>query len=290
MTALLELRGIEKVYDLERRALPRLLGRHRAFRAVNGVSLRVPRGGVLGLVGESGCGKSTLARIMLRLVDPTGGTILFDGQDVTRLQGAALAPFRRRVQMVFQDSTASLNPRKTVRRVLAESLAQAGVAREERTGRAAGLLDDVGLDAGLLARYPHELSGGQRQRVAIARALAMGPDLLVADEPVASLDVSLQAQILALVMALRARLGLAMVFISHDLALVHHLCSEVAVMSAGEIVEHGPAAEVLHAPRHAVTRALLAAVPRGPAAARASRLEAGAGLARMGAQPSAVPP
>jgi len=263
MAALLELEGIGKSYDLERRALPRLLGRRRPFHAVDGVSLSVPRGSVLGLVGESGCGKSTLARIMLRLVAPTSGRIRFDGADVTARTGADLLPFRRRVQMVFQDSTASLNPRKTVRVVLAESLQQAGMAREAFAARSAGLMGDVGLDGGLLGRYPHELSGGQRQRVAIARALAMGPDLLVADEPVASLDVSLQAQILALLMALRARLGLTMVFISHDLALVHHLCSEVAVMHAGRIVEQGPPAQVLHAPTHAYTRALLAAVPKG---------------------------
>ncbi len=262
---LLELHRIEKTYELERRALPRLLGRHLRLHAVRGVSLAIPRGGVLGLVGESGCGKSTLARIMLRLVDPTAGSIRFDGADVTPLRGPALRPFQRRAQMVFQDSTASLNPRKTLRRTLAESLALAGHPPPERMPRAAALIADVGLDPTLLARYPHELSGGQRQRVAIARALAMSPELLVADEPVASLDVSLQAQILALLMDLRDRLGLTMVFISHDLALVHHLCSTIAVMNAGEIVELGPPAQVLHAPQHEYTQRLLAAVPGRPA-------------------------
>ncbi len=262
MTALLHLDGIEKTYELERRALPRLLGRRRPFRAVDGVSLAVARGGVMGLVGESGCGKSTLARIMVRLIPPSAGAIRFDGADITAAEGAALRPFRRRVQMVFQDSTASLNPRKSVARTLSESLAQADVLVVDRNDRAAGLMKDVGLDAGLLGRFPHALSGGQRQRVAIARALAMGPELLVLDEPVASLDVSLQAQILGLLMELRARLGLTMVFISHDLALVHHLCTEVAVMHAGRIVEQGPPATVMHTPSHAYTRRLLDSVPR----------------------------
>ena len=272
MTALLELDGICKTYELENRVLPRLLGRSRPLQAVSDVSLAVGRGEVLGLVGESGCGKSTLARIMLQLETPTRGRVLFDGHDLVPLQGPELRPYRRRLQMVFQDANSSLNPRKRVVRLLGEALALIDVPENQRRERAAGLLSQVGLDGAMLDRYPHELSGGQRQRMAIARALAMGPDLLVADEPVSSLDVSLQAQILRLLMDLRDRLGLTMVFISHDLALVHHLCSSVAVMSAGRIVEQGAPRQILHDPQHAYTRQLLASVPRRrhrPAAAPA---------------------
>ena len=265
MTALLELEAIGTTYELERRLLPRLLGARKPLEAVKDVSLRVARGSVLGLVGESGCGKSTLAQIIMRLEAQTAGRIRFDGTDITDLNGRALQLFRPRLQMVFQDSTASLNPRKTVRRALGESLALAGVASADRPNAIADLLEQVGLDRSFAARYPHQLSGGQRQRVAIARALAMRPDLLVADEPMSSLDVSLQAQILRLLIDLRARLGLTMIFISHDLALVHHLCSEVAVMQAGSIVEQGTPADVLRRPQHAYTRRLLAAVPKPPA-------------------------
>jgi len=265
VTALLELDHISKVYELERRLLPRMLGAHKQLTAVNEVILSVARGSVLGLVGESGCGKSTLAQIIMRLERESAGTVRFDGVDITRLEGRALQPFRRRFQMVFQDSTASLNPRKTIWRVLGESLALAEVAAADRPRAIAELLEQVGLDRSLGQRYPHQLSGGQRQRVAIARALAMRPELLVADEPVSSLDVSLQAQILRLLITLRDRLALTMIFISHDLALVHHLCSEVAVMQAGRIVERGVPADVLHDPQHDYTRKLLAAVPRGPA-------------------------
>lgn len=264
---LLTLRDITKVYELERRIAPRLFGRRRPLAAVDGVSLEVARGGVLGLVGESGCGKSTLAQIILRLESPTSGRILVDGHDVTDLAGHAMRPFRRRVQMVFQDTNASLNPRKRVARVLSESLQLAGLDPGRVRPRAIELLDQVGLAADFLSRYPHELSGGQRQRVAIARALAMEPDLLVLDEPVSSLDVSLQAQILRLLAELRRDLALTMVFISHDLALVHHLCTDVAVMRAGRIVERGAARDVLFHPRHDYTKALLAAIPKARHAA-----------------------
>ncbi|MGJ5180327.1 ATP-binding cassette domain-containing protein [Bradyrhizobium oligotrophicum] len=262
MTALLELVDIRKTFELERRLLPRLLGVRQPLHAVKGVSLKVPRGGVLGIVGESGCGKSTLAQIIMRLEHQSSGRILFDGHDISALGGAALHPFRRRFQMVFQDSTASLNPRKTVQQTLQESLTLAGRPKPERAAAVTELLGMVGLDAEMRRRYPHQLSGGQRQRVAIARALAMQPELLVADEPVSSLDVSLQAQILRLLISLRQRLGLTMIFISHDLALVHHLCSEVAVMQAGAIVEQGTPAQVLREPRHDYTKKLLAAVPK----------------------------
>jgi len=274
MTALLALQGITKTFELENRLLARLMGRSRPLQAVGGVSLSLRRGGVLGLVGESGSGKSTLARIMVRLERPTTGRLLFDGADLAGLSNAALRPWRRRIQMVFQDAGSSLNPRKAATRLLGEALAAGGVDAAQRAERAAELMLEVGLDPGLLQRYPHELSGGQKQRLAIARAIATGPDLLVADEPVSSLDVSLQAQILRLLMDLRDRRGLTMVFISHDLALVHHLCDHVAVMSAGRIVEEGPPLQVLHQPSHPYTRTLLAAIPRPrakPAAAAGHR-------------------
>ncbi|MBO1078093.1 ATP-binding cassette domain-containing protein [Roseomonas haemaphysalidis] len=258
---LLLLENITKRFELEKRMLPRLLGRRRPLLAVDDVTLAVPRGEVTGLVGESGCGKSTLARIMLRLEEPTDGRVVLGGTDLTALRGAALRPERRRMQMVFQDAGASLNPRKTGARLLDEALVLAGETPEGRAFRAAELMRQVGLDPGLLQRFPHELSGGQKQRLAIARALAMGPEVLVADEPVSALDVSLQSQIMRLLMELRDRLGLTMVFISHDLALVHHLCASVAVMSAGRIVEQGHPRDVLRDPQHPYTRRLLAAVP-----------------------------
>ena len=261
LSPLLELRGVGKTYELESRLFVRLVGRGRPLHAVRDISLVVPRGSVLGIVGESGSGKSTLARMILGLEAPTEGQVLLDGEDLGGLRGAALVRARRRVQMVFQDPGASLNPRKTVRRVLGESLGLAGVGRGLRLAQSVALLERVGLDAAQLGHYPHELSGGQRQRVAIARALSVGPDLLVADEPVSALDVSLQAQVILLLRELRVSLGLTLVFISHDLALVHHLCDAVVVMQAGRVVERGTPAEVLHRPQHEYTRLLIDAVP-----------------------------
>ncbi len=259
---MLVLEGLGKTYALNGGLLNRLTGRSRGLVAVAGVDLTLRRGDVLGVVGESGCGKSTLARMILRMEAPTAGRIRFDGQDITTLSGAALVPVRKRMQMVFQDPGGSLNPRKPVRRVLDESLGLAGVEKQGRDDAAVTLLERVGLGAAQRDQYPHELSGGQRQRVAIARALAMRPDLIVADEPVSALDVSLQAQIIRLLMRLRDELSLTLIFISHDLALVHHLCNDVVVMQAGRIVERGPPADVLHRPTHAYTKLLLEAVPR----------------------------
>jgi oligopeptide/dipeptide ABC transporter ATP-binding protein len=260
---LLDLVEVEKHFAMDRGVLAGLFGRRRVFTALDKVSLTIRRREVVGLVGESGSGKSTLAQVAMRLLDADAGSVAWKGNSVTRLRGRALRGFRRQVQMVFQDTGSSLNPRKTIGRHLSQSLALAGVKRADRTARAEALLALVGLSDAVLARYPHQLSGGQRQRIAIARSLAMQPELLVADEPVASLDVSLQAQIVNLLDELRERLGLTLLFISHDLALVGHISSRVAVMYAGAIVEEGEPATVLHTPAHPYTRALLAAIPRG---------------------------
>jgi ABC-type oligopeptide transport system ATPase subunit len=241
-------------------------GRRRTtpVRALDGVSLAVREGEALGIVGETGSGKSTLARIVLALEQPTSGTIRWRGEDVTRARGARLRALARERQLVFQDPTSSLNPRRTVGAIVAEPFAihrelPDGVARRARVEE---LLAQVGLASEHRDRYPHELSGGQRQRVAIARAIALGPRLLVADEPVSALDVSIQAQVLNLLRDLRAQLGLTLVLISHDLSVVRHLCERIAVMRQGRLVEVAPVDELFAAPRDAYTRELLAAVPR----------------------------
>ncbi len=261
MTPILELRGIRKDYGLRQPVLQRLRHGRRIVAAVDGVSLTVPRGAIFGLVGESGSGKSTLAQMIVGLVEPTAGQMLIDGQDVAALAAADRQAMRRRVQMVFQDTGSSLNPRKRIRRAITEALVARGAADPQ--AELSSLLDRVGLNAALATRFPHELSGGQRQRVGIARALAMQPDLLVADEPVSALDVSLQGQIINLLLEINRELGLTIVLISHDLAVVARVCSALAVMSQGTVVEAGPPSRVLTAPEHPYTRALLAAVPRG---------------------------
>jgi ABC-type oligopeptide transport system ATPase subunit len=248
-----------------------LFGRPRgAVHAVEGVSFELGRGETLALVGESGCGKSTTARTILRLQEPTRGQVRFAGRDITALDRRALEPVRRRVQMIFQDPYASLNPRLPALRLVGEPLRIHGLARGSALeDRVAALLRRVGLETGHLRRYPHEFSGGQRQRLCIARALALEPELIVADEPLSALDVSIQAQIVNLLIDLQEELGLSYLFVSHDLAVVERIAHRVAVMYLGRIVEIGPRAAIFEDPRHPYTRKLLAAVPvAGPARRR----------------------
>ncbi len=230
---------------------------------LKGIDLSVAPGETIGLVGESGSGKSTLARALLRLYRPSAGRIVFEGQDITDLPESALRPLRARMQIVFQDSQSALNPRLTVGTALAEPFLSYGRAKDSREALrlAAGLLEHVGLAPDMSARYPHQLSGGQRQRVGIARAIALNPALVVADEIVSGLDVSVQAQILQLLQALRSETGMALVLISHDLSVVRALCEKVVVMQHGVIVESGLSAEVFAAPQHPYTRKLLRAIP-----------------------------
>ncbi|AIS52200.1 oligopeptide transport ATP-binding protein AppF [Thermoanaerobacter kivui] len=235
--------------------------RREKVRAVDGVSFSIARGETLGLVGESGCGKSTLGRLVVRLEEPTAGKILFAGEDITGWKGRKLREMRRRFQIIFQDSSSSLNPRRTVGATIEEPLANFGVAKEERRERVAELLTLVGLEPRDASKYPHEFSGGQRQRINIARALALQPELVVCDEPVSSLDVSIRAQVLNLLRELKKRLGLSYLFISHDLAAVNYLADRVAVMYLGKIVEILPAEGLVSQARHPYTRALLQAVP-----------------------------
>ena len=234
----------------------------RVVRAVDGVSLRVAAGETLGLVGESGCGKSTLARCVLRLIEPTRGRVLLDGEDLTALPEEALRRRRRDIQMVFQDPTASLNPRLSVAATVEEPLMlHTPLAGPARRARADEVLDEVGLGAGLRDRYPHQLSGGQRQRVNIARAIATRPRLVVLDEPTSALDVSLRARVILLLAELKRRMGMTYLFISHDLSTVRYLCDRVAVMYLGVLVEEASAAELFDRPAHPYTRALLSCIP-----------------------------
>ena len=234
-----------------------------AVRAVDGVSFELERGETLGLVGETGCGKSTTAKLIMRLLEATAGEIDFEGTDITRVKGARLKAFRREVQLIFQDPHSSLNPRKTIGSIIAEPFAIHGLLpdKDERRAEVRRLMETVGLNPEHYNRYPHEFSGGQRQRIGVARALALNPKLLIADEPVAALDVSIQAQVLNLLRDLQRRLGLTIVFIAHDLSVVRHMCDRVAVMYLGQIVELGPNEALYDFPRHPYTGALLAAVP-----------------------------
>jgi oligopeptide/dipeptide ABC transporter ATP-binding protein len=274
MSALLRVDDLERGFPLRRSAVQALRGGPRPMvRALAGVSLSLGRGETLAVVGESGCGKSTLARTLVRLTDADAGQIDFDGQDVRALSGEGLRRYNRRVQMVFQDPYGSLNPRMSVGETLGEALTvHRMVPRAQVPTRIAELLALVRLPADAAARLPHEFSGGQRQRIAIARALAVEPELLIADEIVSALDVSVQAQILNLLLDMQERLGLAILFVSHDLRVVRHLAHAVAVMYLGRVVELGPADAVFDSPLHPYTEALLKAAPRlEPGGARRRR-------------------
>jgi oligopeptide/dipeptide ABC transporter ATP-binding protein len=259
--------------DLHRRFVQGggLFAKTTTIHAVNGVSLQIRRGETFAIVGESGCGKSTLARLLLRLIDASEGTVIYDGQDLTRLGGAAMRSLRADLQFIFQDPFSSLNPRMSVESIIAEPLRlHSGLDAAERRARVADLMARVGLRPEMADRYPHEFSGGQRQRICIARALASGPKLLIGDEPVSALDVSVQAQIVNLLEDLKQEFGLTLVIIAHDLAVIRHMSDRIAVMYLGEVVELADTETLFTAPRHPYTQALLAAIPVPvPGAARA---------------------
>ena len=261
---LVDVRGLTKEFELARSLGARLARTpRRVVRAVNDARFSIARGETLGLIGESGCGKSTVARLLLRLHEPTRGQVLLDGTDITALAGAELTQFRRRMQIMFQDPYASLNPRKTVEQIVAAPLMlHERLPWRQARERVADFIGRVGLQASQLQRFPHQFSGGQRQRIGIARALILKPEFVVCDEPVSALDVSIQAQIIDLLQSLKSELGLTYLFISHDLAVIGYLSDRIAVMYLGEIVETAPTRVLLESPAHPYTQALLSAVPR----------------------------
>jgi len=255
----LEAVNLKKHFPVRKGVLRRTVGQ---VYAVDDVTFSIGEGETLGMVGESGCGKSTVARTVLRLIEPTDGTIRLDGTDVTRMSKADLRPYRRQMQMIFQDPFSSLNPRMSAGDIVGEPLLVHGLANgKEKDSAVADIFDQVGLRRSQMRAFPHEFSGGQRQRISIARALALNPKLIVADEPVSALDVSIQSQVINLLRGLQRELGLAFVFIAHDLAVVRHFCHRVAVMYLGKIVEAGPRDDIYQRPQHPYTRALLSAVP-----------------------------
>ena len=257
--SILEVRDLKKHFPIHRGILRRQVG---AVKAVDGISFDIKRGETLGLVGESGCGKSTAGRTILRLYDATDGSISFDGTDIATLHGENLRATRPRMQMIFQDPQACLNPRMTVGSIISEPLEEhRSMRKKERQERVRELLQAVGLNPDFQNRYPHEFSGGQRQRIGIARALALEPDFIVCDEPIAALDVSIQAQVVNLLEDLQDSLGLTYLFISHDLSMVRHICDRVAVMYLGKIMELAPRDALYSQPQHPYTQALLSAVP-----------------------------
>jgi len=282
VTALLEAENLVKHFPASRN----MFGRPTAFvKAVDGVSFHVDAGETLALVGESGCGKSTVSRLVLRLIEPDAGRVRFEGRDLLGFDADALRAFRRQAQIIFQDPYASLNPRMTVGQILGEPLAlHKLVPSDKRRGRIEELLRLVGLEPRFARRYPHEFSGGQRQRIAIARALAVEPKLIICDEPVSALDVSIRSQILNLLRDLQQRLGLAYIFVSHDLAVVKHIADRVAVMNLGAIVETADTAALFASPRHPYSRALLSAIPVPKPQAKRER------VILQGEMPSALNP
>jgi len=256
---LLEVKDLVKHFPLKK---TKLFQEQRYVYAVNGVSFQLERGQTLGLVGESGCGKTTTGRVILRLIEPTAGVINFEGQNVADLKNGRLKAFRRRAQMVFQDPFASLNPRMTVEDIVGEPLLIHGIGKSgDRTRRVAEVLEKVGLEAAYMKRFPHEFSGGQRQRIGIARVLTLNPQLIIADEPVSALDVSIQAQIINLLVRLQDELKLSYLFVSHDLAVVEHIADRVAIMYLGRIIEIASSQGIYTDARHPYTRALLTAIP-----------------------------
>jgi oligopeptide/dipeptide ABC transporter ATP-binding protein len=270
LAPLLEVRELRKHFPIRGGLFRRVTG---YVRAVDGVSFTISAGRTLGLVGESGCGKSTLGRTVLRLQEPTSGQVFLQGEEITRLTREELLPRRRRMQIIFQDPYASLNPRRTVAQSIREPLDVHRIGSPaERARRVEELLDVVGMSAAVQDRYPHEFSGGQRQRIGIARALALNPSLIVADEPVSALDVSVQSQVLNLIARLQREHGIAFLFISHDLAVIQHVSDAIAVMYLGKIVEMAPASLLYREPLHPYTRALISAVPVPGPAQRGRRL------------------
>ncbi|NBQ64306.1 MAG: ABC transporter ATP-binding protein [Verrucomicrobia bacterium] len=260
MKPLVEVRNLFVHFPVKSGLLQRRTG---LVKALDDVSLKIEKGSTLGLVGESGSGKTTLGRVLVRLQDPTSGSAFFEGQEITALNGSGLRPYRKRIQMVFQDPYNSLNPRLRIGTILAEPLEIhfPEMSASDRSNRVAELLKLVGLDPAHARRFPHEFSGGQRQRIGIARALAVEPEFIICDEPVSALDVSVQAQIVNLLMDLQDQFGLTYLFIAHDLAVIEHVSDQIAVLEHGKLVEEGAAEQITHHPSHPYTQRLLASVP-----------------------------